>query len=290
MPAVHEFCGKYVQFYHSADEQPKSDNFNMHMHDSYEIYCFISGNARYIVEGTEYELDKGTIMLMRNSESHTLLLGGSERYERCTVNFRYELLGKLGFSSSLLQVFHDRALGKQNLYLPSDFTGFDPVSFFEKLCAEISVIPSEDTVCANLLSLLCALNCAFVKKREAQDTYPAPLPSANKDPVPRGKNDPMGNEILKYVNENLLSELSLSDISKHIHLSPSQINRIFKDTTGASVYHYVLLKRLLLAKEMIAQGENAGKAALSCGFRDYSSFFRSYKKHFGTSPTASSAD
>jgi AraC-like DNA-binding protein len=37
---------------------------------------------------------------------------------------------------------------------------------------------------------------------------------------------------------------------------------------------------------MISKGESATLAGQKCGFNDYSAFYRLYKKHFGTSPTA----
>ena len=69
-------------------------------------------------------------------------------------------------------------------------------------------------------------------------------------------------------------------------MSPSQINRIFNKITGTSVYNYVLSKRLVYAQGMIMRGEGAGSACVACGFRDYSSFFRQYKKRFGTPPSS----
>ena len=32
-------------------EKPDLEMFNMHTHDDYEIYCFMSGSAKYYVEG-----------------------------------------------------------------------------------------------------------------------------------------------------------------------------------------------------------------------------------------------
>ncbi len=269
MPTITECLGKNFQLHHAIDNPPKMKDYFMHMHDNYEIFCFVSGNAHYMVEGTVYELFPGSLLLMRQSESHTLILDGFERYERFTLNFRYELFEHSVFSPSLLRPFHDRPLGKRNLYLPSDLSGIDTLSYFRKICEESKILPKEEVLLANLSALLCAINAAFIRNEESLSP----------------KNTKIGNKIIEYINENLLSELSLQTLSEHIHMSPSQLNRIFKEATGSSVYHYILLKRMILAREMIANGESAQNAALSCGFHDYSSFFRLYKKNFGTAPT-----
>ncbi len=269
MPTVNQCLGENFELYHGVDNPPKAKDYFMHMHGQYEIYCFVSGNAHYVVEGTIYELTQGSVLLMRNSESHMLVLNGLDRYERITLNFRHELFENSGFSTSLLRPFHDRGLGEKNLYLPGELVGIDALTCFHKIFEESKFMPPNDAFLGNLAALLSAINVAFIKKSEH---------SAE-------KNSKLGNEIIEYINQNLLSSLSLQSISEHIHLSPSQLNRVFKETTGSSVYHYILLKRMILAREMIANGESAQGAALSCGFRDYSSFFRLYKKHFGKAPT-----
>ncbi len=270
MPIANECVGDHFWLYHAIDDPPKTTDYFMHMHDNYEIVCFVSGNARYMVEGTVYVLFPGALLLMRPSESHTLVLGGLDRYERFTLNFHQELFEKTGFSTSLLRPFYDRPLGAHNLYLPSELEGIDASVCFRKICEEAKLLPKKEVLLANLASLLCSINVAFVRKGN----------------VVTPKYTKIGNELITYINENLLSDLSLTSLSAYIHMSPSQINRIFKESTGSSVYHYILLKRMILAREMIANGESAQTAALSCGFRDYSSFFRLYKKHFSMAPTS----
>ncbi len=269
MALISEYKEEHFLLCHSVDEQPKGEDFVMHMHDSYEIYCFVSGNASYHVEGNAYELKPGCLLLMRNSESHTLVPGGAERYERYTLNFRRELLEGTGFTPSLLRPFHDHPLGEQNLYLPEQMTGIDPIALFRKTEAELRLLPTRDVILANLSSLLCAICAAFLRDNGDK------RPSANR----------IGDEMIRYINENILSGINTNTLAAHVHLSPSQTCRIFKETTGASVYHYILLKRLILAREMIANGESAKNASLSCGFGDYSSFYRLYTKYLGKSPS-----
>lgn len=53
-----------------------------------------------------------------------------------------------------------------------------------------------------------------------------------------------------------------------------------------SVYDYILYRRVLQAKEMIHSCMNLNETAYRCGFSDYSSFLRSFKKMTGMSPNA----
>ena len=60
--------------------------------------------------------------------------------------------------------------------------------------------------------------------------------------------------------------------------------RKFKDNTGMTLHNYILQKRLLYARDLIQKGTPIIKASMDCGFNDYSSFLRAFKKHFNCSP------
>ena len=49
---------------------------------------------------------------------------------------------------------------------------------------------------------------------------------------------------------------------------------------------YILSKRMLKAQKMIHRGEKPTAVYIKCGFDDYATFFRNYKKYFGYPPSA----
>lgn len=257
-------------FNHTRDEHPEDRKFPLHIHDTYEIYVFVSGNADYLVEGHIYTLREGSMLLMRNAETHKLLVNsGDEPYERYVLHLHPEVLLRNGFPSELLSVFTDRALGQRNLYTPSEFSIVSPLDCMKKMQEEMSRISPELAVESNLYALLSAASAAFHRD-----------PYAHR----QGKRS-VAQEVIEYINENLTGELSLASVSESFHMSPSQISRLFRRVTGTSVYDYILSKRLLLAQAKIARGEGAVSASQQSGFWDYSSFYRLYKKRFGISPS-----
>ena len=91
-------------------------------------------------------------------------------------------------------------------------------------------------------------------------------------------------DILQYINENLNHDLNIDILSDHFYISKYYMMRLFKQETGYTLGHYISQKRLLLAKELILTGVSGTQACFDCGFKDYSTFSRAYKKFFHESP------
>ena len=96
-------------------ENPCLDDFHMHTHDFYEIYCFISGNAKYYVEGNIYNLKSGDILFIKKSEAHTLQLTSDSDYERVIINFNTDAVVNKE-TQTILSEFDSLPLGKGNRF------------------------------------------------------------------------------------------------------------------------------------------------------------------------------
>ena len=92
-------------------------------------------------------------------------------------------------------------------------------------------------------------------------------------------------ELLKYIAENPSADLSVAALAKRMHASASTVTHLFKKTLGISVHQYVLQRRLVYGQSLILAGNKPSKIYGACGFKDYSSFYKQYKKLFGISPS-----
>ena len=88
----------------------------------------------------------------------------------------------------------------------------------------------------------------------------------------------------EYIEDNLHNKLHISDIANYANLSTSRLQHIFKEEIGISLIKYINKKRLVKAKELLRNGENAINIYQKCGFQDYTSFFRAFRKEYDMTP------
>ena len=105
------------------------------------------------------------------------------------------------------------------------------------------------------------------------------------DAISLGSNDKNVVAVLKYIDENLTRHITISGISKAVHLSSDYISHCFKRELGRSVMDYVNERRMLLARNILSGGEvPLTDIADALGYDSYRYFSRVLKRYFGVSP------
>ena len=95
---------------------------------------------------------------------------------------------------------------------------------------------------------------------------------------------PLVQNVLHYINENMSETLSLEGIAGQFYISKYHLSHAFSREVGVSIYRYIMLRRLLMARQLLSAGESAKLVCRSCGFSDYTSFYRAFKSEYGVSP------
>lgn len=89
-----------------------------------------------------------------------------------------------------------------------------------------------------------------------------------------------------FIEEHLDQELSLERLAQVAHVSPYHFHRIFKAIVGEGVAEHVRRLRLeSAALQLKATGCTVLEIALGAGYGSHEAFSRSFKRHFGVSPT-----
>jgi len=89
---------------------------------------------------------------------------------------------------------------------------------------------------------------------------------------------------IAYIESNYAEPLSLDSIAKRCAMSRSSFCSIFSDITGMTFLHYLNTCRINHAIRLIQKGYKITSIYELCGYRDFSTFYRNFKKVTGLSP------
>lgn len=263
-----KYSSPLFEVQHTLTPHPDPDIFHMHAHDRLELYMLIQGKVSFGIEGGEQPLNPYDIVITREAETHKLTVDSGSPYERIWIQFHKELIADVDPHFELLRPFYDRPLGKGNLYrqnMKSDRFWHD--------C--IIKLHHTDNNFNYKTHLLC---CLLPILRDLT------LRMDNNITIENSGSADLSTKLVAYINDHLFEPLSLEDLSKEFYISKSQLNRVFRNATGSTVAHYISIKRLLTARSQIRNGAPIHLVAQQCGFGDYSTFYRAYKKQFNIAP------
>ncbi len=90
---------------------------------------------------------------------------------------------------------------------------------------------------------------------------------------------------LNYIEANMNKNLDLKDLAAYACLSVSRFYQLFKSNTSLTPYKFIEQLRLHQAhQQLLSQPINIQTLSEHCGYKDYETFSRAYKKLFGLAP------
>lgn len=243
-----------------------------HTHDYYEFYLFLEGDLDLEISGHARPLHPGDMVLVPPGVSHHALMHSSDRpYRRFVLWVSQEYAARLLKESPDYVFLMQRAATSSRCYYHFHEAEFSSIqSRLIRLLEEFhsNRYGRNAAVYLALNDLLLYMN-RIIYERE--------------HPVVSGSGDLM-QEITLFIDEHLTEDLSLDVLADHVCLSKYYIAHYFKDNLGISIHQYITKKRLQSCSEAIAAGSDITRTFDEYGFRDYSSFYRMFRKEYGMSP------
>ncbi|NLK28697.1 MAG: AraC family transcriptional regulator [Clostridiales bacterium] len=259
-------------FFNLKDQ--KKTEFEFHYHDFNKIIIFISGDVTYIIEGKSYKLKPWDILLVGKNDLHLPIISPNKSYERMILWLNPIFLENHNRNDcNLLQCFQLASEKKLNLIR----TGKADLNLLKQNLLELDMAVHDSSFGSEILKnslflqLIVKINRLFL----GMDL------NKNIDDI---KYDARIEEILSFINANLEEDLSIETLADQFYLNKYYLMHLFKKETGFTIYRYIQKKRAMKATDLLKEGVQAGEVCSLCGFRDYSTFVRTFKKEFNLSP------
>jgi AraC family transcriptional regulator len=91
--------------------------------------------------------------------------------------------------------------------------------------------------------------------------------------------------ITDYINDNLATEIKLSNLAELVGLSQFHFSRLFKKSMGMSPHQYLMVQRIERAKSLLRNPElSVTEIALLCGFNSHSHLGKYFRHLTGYTP------
>lgn len=92
---------------------------------------------------------------------------------------------------------------------------------------------------------------------------------------------------LDFIQRHYLNPISLKDVAKAIHCSPSHLAFLMKQETGFTVGEWVTRSRLTQAcSRLVHSNQDIKQLVFELGWHDVTHFIRQFKKAYGITPAA----
>ena len=252
--------------YEHKSHSEKGLQYKPHHHDGYEIFVLLKGDGVFWVEGTAYTLKPTDIIIANANEIHEISYEKEIEYERVVIHLNdafFENLNCVHYT----EIFNNRKIGENNLIHRDHVKKSDLLDTLRRLenYVKINDKRNDAVIRACIVELLHQLNQSKTSDGQV-------ISGAVKN-------------VIEYINENISENLALSHLAEKCFMSKYHLCRSFKKHTGFTVNQYITYRRIMIAKELHANGKNLSDASIEAGFSSYSNFYKAYVKETGHAPS-----
>lgn len=254
-----EIGNQILEVSHKRIEKPTQSVYFNHIHNHCELLLFISGQANYNIDGQVFSPSPYDLLFVPAATYHYLIPTASIPYENYVI----------GIDPTFIPPTHYETLFTSPLMIS---VKDDPqlLGFFQRLDHYHQRYTKNDfSDSAICLIRELVTYCAY-HKPDLTSVHSGTMPYID--------------GIIQYINRNLETDLNAEKISNHFSLSKSYIQNLFSQHMHIGLKKYIMQKKIYAAHADLSRGLSPMQVCEKYAFRDYTVFFRLYKKTFAISP------
>ncbi len=243
----------------------------LHVHNSYQIIYICEGSVEFTINRRVYHTGADSLLFISNLESHRLKVLKFP-YKRYLIQIRPDCLSSFISEPRLVSVLKNR---------PDNFKHM--VGLEREESARIAAL-IRNMLCETTEKLDFSINAAGTYLQQLLIT----LFRNHKQSFPLTEFNHSVNlvmQVQKYLEEHILDQVSLKDVSKEFYTDMYYLSHLFKKISGYTFREYLILQRISRAKDLLVYGDdNMTQVAMNSGFGNVNHFIRIFKKLEGVTP------
>lgn len=252
-----------------------SNSFMWHCHPEIEITYVKEGSMHYRINNRSFHLKEGDIIFCNSNALHS---GEMENQEDCSyipITFDPKLIYGF-FQSTICTRYVDPVI--QNLAvcaLHIDYSEKWHETFRDRMLEVISLDKKKPDFYELDISIRMQLLWRLLVEYLPHQPVSTTSDFTEYERIRR---------ILSYIEQNYMNQITLDDISEHIHLCESECTRLFKRHMNTTLFSFLQEYRIERSLEYLNTKESISSIAEKTGFSDSNYYSKVFSKIKGCSP------
>lgn len=242
-----------------------------HFHSTYEIYVLMSGQREFFIQDRTITIAEGDVVIISPNVLHRTTNAERPKHERLIINMHAQYFSVDGSHEEVLQPL----LQRDYLILKGSLRSRELIDMHTRaIMQEMKERGSGFELYAQTLAVQLLIMCC--RHFRQHDAEPLAAPSPMHERI---------SEIVRYINDHYMEELSLHLLADQFYISPYYLSRSFKEATGFAFVEYVNSVRIKEAKKQLESSNlKVNLIAKKVGFGSVTHFGRVFKAVTGHSP------
>ena len=257
----HNDTPKDIKTINYIDKLPVQSGF-------YTILFWLSCDRIFEMKGKRITITDGALAIIPPNQKATFERTSNKLNNYMQITISPNIFNDIQGDSEFLRVFDGKSIDEL-LFYPEKFKSNICYNLLYSLVEALKKHLGRVHILSRIISIISELDLV-VDERE--------------------KNTFIGSEktevkVIDYIEKHYTENISLDVICKKYYISKTTLNSIVKVNTGKTAHQYINYLRVSTANTLLKTTDYSQKSiAFSCGFSDYSSFYRNFKKFIGDFP------